>query len=64
MKILLINGNPRGKRSNTYKLSQAFVKGLSGNGQPEYEEIIEKTEILKPVWAVFPAGTKLPVNVS
>ena len=60
MKILLINGSPRGKRSNTYKLSQAFVKGLSGNGQPEYEEIIVKDRDIKTCLGCFSCWNKTP----
>ena len=28
MKILLINGSPKGDRSNTLKLSKAFLEGI------------------------------------
>ncbi len=29
MNILIINGSPRGKNSNTWQITQAFVEGLS-----------------------------------
>lgn len=28
MKILVINGSPKGKRSNTYKLTSSFINGI------------------------------------
>lgn len=28
MNILLINGSPKGKRSNTYKLATSFIEGI------------------------------------
>ena len=39
-KILLINGSPKGKKSNTYKLANAFIEGLKENQKEvEVEEI-------------------------
>ena len=31
MNILLINGSPKGKSSNTYKLATAFIDGIKRN---------------------------------
>lgn len=28
MKVLVINGSPKGNRSNTYKLAKAFLAGM------------------------------------
>lgn len=39
-KLLLINGSPKGKASNTRKLTSAFLKGLNKNNEYEVEEII------------------------
>ena len=39
-KILLINGSPKGKRSNTIKLAYAFLKGLNKNNEYKVDEII------------------------
>lgn len=39
-KVLLINGSPKGKASNTRKLAAAFLKGLNRNNEYDIEEII------------------------
>lgn len=38
-KILVINGSPKGKASNTFKLTQSFLKGLNKNKEYEIEEV-------------------------
>lgn len=38
-KILVINGSPKGKSSNTFKLTQSFLKGLNKNKEYEIEVI-------------------------
>ena len=44
MKILVINGSPKGSKSNTYKLTKAFLVGMKespkvADGTFEVEEI-------------------------
>ena len=42
MKVLVINGSPRGDQSNSLRLARAFLKGMSGNlhrGTTEVEQI-------------------------
>lgn len=59
--ILLINGSPKGKRSNTYKLATAFIEGL----QEEQKELIveeifvDKLE-LNPCLGCFSCWNKTP----
>lgn len=38
--ILLINGSPKGRASNTLKLTEAFLRGLNRNKEYSIEEII------------------------
>ncbi len=39
MNLLLINGSPKGKRSNTYRLSTTFAEGIRETKDVEYEEL-------------------------
>ena len=39
MKILLINGSPKGKRSNSLKLAYSFIKGLENGCTSNKEEL-------------------------
>ncbi len=43
MKLLVINGSPRGNRSNTYKLTKAFLSGMKENADAAGEafELVE-----------------------
>ena len=46
MNILLINGSPRGKRSNTYKLASAFIDGIRDKEDLVLEELsVDKLKI-------------------
>ena len=60
MKILLINGSPKGKRSNTYKLAQAFKEGISEKTAIEYEEICVKDKEIKTCSGCFSCWNKTP----
>lgn len=39
MNILIMNGSPKGKRSNTYMLTQAFVRGMQKQQTCHVEEV-------------------------
>lgn len=39
MNVLIINGSPRGKKSNTYKLTCAFLEGMKENHELTIDEI-------------------------
>lgn len=63
MKILVINGSPKGNRSNTYKLTNAFLQGM--------EQELEKAEIerldvnrldIRPCLGCFSCWNKTPGN--
>jgi hypothetical protein len=52
--ILLINGSPKGKKSNTYKLATAFIEGLKEEQLPP---IIIKSS--KDSLSFFTVGKKI-----
>ena len=60
MKILLINGSPKGTKSNTYRLSKAFMEGISATAPAECEELTVRDLDIKPCLGCF--GTGLPVG--
>ena len=50
MNILLINGSPKGERSNTYKLAKAFISGMVETEKEKAkhnEPMVEKLEVNK-----------------
>lgn len=66
MNVLVINGSPKGEKSNTYRLTQAFVEGLkiqeekSGNTSPSIE-ILEIYKLnIRPCLGCFACWNKTP----
>ncbi len=65
MKILVINGSPKGKASNTYKLTCAFLEGMKLEAEEE-KDIVQVEEIqvnqleLKPCRGCFACWNKTP----
>ena len=55
MKLLLINGSPKGQRSNSLRLAEAFIKGLSDNtdGGVETERVAVRDLELSPCRGCF-----------
>lgn len=60
MKILVINGSPKGKRSNTYKLTDAFINGISGKTETECDEIIVMDKNIGTCLGCFGCWNKTP----
>lgn len=67
MKVLVINGSPKGKGSNSYKLTKAFLEGMElGVGSMEGEDPVCVEEIqvnrldLKPCLGCFSCWNKTP----
>lgn len=65
MKILVINGSPKGNRSNTYKLSKAFLAGMeekikAGEGTFETKEIPVCQQDIHPCLGCFSCWSKTP----
>lgn len=60
MNILLINGSPKGERSNTYKLAAAFIDGMREREEIVLDEIaVNKLEI-KSCLGCFACWNKTP----
>lgn len=57
MRILLINGSPKGSGSNTYRLAQAFAAGL---GETELRECTVSQMDIKPCLGCFSCWNKTP----
>ena len=62
MNILLINGSPKGKGSNTYKLSTAFIEGMKSAEEKDVfvEEIQVNRLEVKPCLGCFSCWNKTP----
>ena len=65
MKILVINGSPKGSRSNTYKLTKAFLAGMEERFKVtheifEVEEIQVNQQDIKPCLGCFSCWSKTP----
>lgn len=61
MKILVINGSPKGKRSNTYRMTQAFVEGMQQAAEDvQVEELTVKQLDVKPCLGCFSCWNKTP----
>ncbi len=60
MNILLINGSPKGSRSNTYRLSTAFVEGIRSREEISLRERNLKQCDIKPCLGCFSCWNKTP----
>lgn len=66
MKILAINGSPKGKRSNTWRLTSAFLEGISAKEEsagvqpPEIEIFNIGSLNIKPCLGCFSCWNKTP----
>lgn len=60
MNVFLINGSPKDRRSNTYRLSSAFVEGLKQESEFEMREICASKLDIKPCLGCFACWNKTP----
>lgn len=65
MKVLVINGSPKGDRSNTYKLAKAFLAGMEEGAKArecafELEEIQVNRQDIRPCLGCFSCWSKTP----
>lgn len=58
MKVLVLNGSPRMERSNTLKITQAFLDGFPNNTEREIVNIYARN--IKPCIGCFSCWTKTP----
>ena len=61
MKVLVLNGSPKGEKSNTLNITKAFLDGFSADTEIEY--ITVKKETIKPCMVAFRVGAEHPANV-
>lgn len=61
MNILVINGSPKGTRSNTYRLTKAFLEGIAENDcETAVEELTANRLNMKPCLGCFSCWNKTP----
>lgn len=60
MKILVLNGSPKGSRSNTLRLTEAFLQGLSETGDHIIEAVTIRDSQIEPCLGCFSCWTKSP----
>ena len=60
MKVLVLNGSPKGERSNTYRLTSAFLEGLRQVQQTEVEVLEVGKLHLLPCRGCFACWSKTP----
>lgn len=58
MKVLVLNGSPRGERSNTLQLTKSFVSGFPEDWQIDIIHICKRD--IKPCMGCFSCWTKTP----
>ncbi|MDR1351894.1 MAG: flavodoxin family protein [Treponema sp.] len=60
MNILVINGSPRGGKSNTLKLADAFIEGINKAGNHSVEIITVSQQTIEPCRGCFCCWEKTP----
>ncbi len=60
MGILIINGSPKGAKSNTYRLTAAFVEGMNRVSRQEIREVTVSHLDIKPCIGCFSCWSRTP----
>lgn len=60
MNVFVINGSPKGARSNTLRLTRAFLEGLGEKTAPEVREAVVCRMDIKPCLGCFSCWNKTP----
>lgn len=62
MRVLSINGSPKGKRSNTYRLTKSFIAGLEKKEEIQLKELTVCSMNIRPCLGCFSCWNKTPGN--
>jgi len=60
MNVFVINGSPKGERSNTYRLTTAFLEGMARQKELTVESVIAKQLRIEPCLGCFACWNKTP----
>lgn len=61
MNILVVNGSPKGERSNTYRLTRAFLEGMGESGEAlDVQEVTVSQLNIRPCLGCFSCWDKTP----
>lgn len=60
MKVLIINGSPRGEKSNTMRMTNAFIEGMASSADIETETVTVKNLKAEPCLGCFCCWSKTP----
>ena len=61
MNVLVINGSPKGERSNTWQLTKAFLAGMGeGNEELTIQELTVSQLDIRPCLGCFSCWSKTP----
>ena len=58
MKVLVLNGSPKGEKSNTLNITKSFLDGFSADTEIEY--ITVKKETINPCMGCFSCWSRTP----
>lgn len=61
MNVLIINGSPKGERSNTYQMAKAFLEGMGESGEAiDTRELTVNRMDIRPCLGCFSCWSKTP----
>ena len=60
MNVFVINGSPKGEKSNTYRLTAAFLEGMKQQGGQEIVSVMTKQLNIRPCLGCFACWNKTP----
>ena len=60
MKVLIINGSPRGEKSNTMQMTNAFVEGMAKTTETDVDTVVVRNLKIEPCLGCFCCWSKTP----